>query len=403
MARRFLFSSGAGYGHFHPLVPLASALERAGHEVAFTGTPALQKRMESTGFRFFLLDVDRTVEPEFQALKARLETMPLNLETEIYAYPRLFVGLGTRLTTHGLVDVCRSWQPDMVVREASAYAGVIAAEHMGIPHATVAIAAALRCMAVFEQEAADFLDPLRQAWGLPPDPGLVALYRNLLLSYSPPSFGTQELGERWGRCDIPDTTHFIRAAFYDASGNESLPDWVEHLPARPTVYLTLGTEVNKEPTLYPRVMQTIIEGLRAAPINLIVTLGRDKDPAEFGPQPENVRIERYIPQSALLPRCDLMVMHGGTNSMLQAVDAGVPTVIVPLIADQFFNAYVARDLQLAPVVPLEDLTPESIREAVEAALANPTYRRNMAGLKTEMEALPGIEHAVELVERVAAG
>jgi UDP:flavonoid glycosyltransferase YjiC (YdhE family) len=63
-----------------------------------------------------------------------------------------------------------------------------------------------------------------------------------------------------------------------------------------------------------------------------------------------VHIERYIPQSLLLPHCDLMVMHGGSNSLLAALDSGLPLVVVPLIADQFFNAHIVQAMQLGRVV-----------------------------------------------------
>jgi UDP:flavonoid glycosyltransferase YjiC (YdhE family) len=146
---------------------------------------------------------------------------------------------------------------------------------------------------------------------------------------------------------------------------------------------------------------------------LIVTLGRDKDPADFGPQPANVHIERYIPQSQLLRRCDLAVMHGGSNSLLQALDAGLPMVLVPLIADQFYNAQVAQSLRLGQVVQtwrpgrlgqvdLAQLAPATFRMAVEEVLSNPLYRRNVARLQAEMHALPDQQHAVALVEKVEA-
>jgi MGT family glycosyltransferase len=186
------------------------------------------------------------------------------------------------------------------------------------------------------------------------------------------------------------------------AGEDRLPAWVTRLPEQPTVYVTLGTEVNKEPDLYPSVLQTIIAGLRDAPINLIVTLGRDKDPADFGPQPANVHIERYIPQSLLLPHCDLMVMHGGSNSLLAALDIGLPLVVVPLIADQFFNARIVQRLRLGQVVQREELTPARIGAAVAEVLADPVVRQTAGRLRAEMHALPGQPYAVELVERVVA-
>jgi UDP:flavonoid glycosyltransferase YjiC (YdhE family) len=51
-----------------------------------------------------------------------------------------------------------------------------------------------------------------------------------------------------------------------------------------------------------------------------------------------VRIERYIPQSLLFPRCDLVVSHGGSNTVLAGFAHGLPQVITPITADQPENA-----------------------------------------------------------------
>lgn len=401
-ARRFLFSSTPGYGHLHPLMPLARALQQAGHAVAFATHADLRPLMEGAGFTFFPVGGDLGTDPEYQQIKAQLATMPLNLATEVFAYPRLFCGVAARRRTPDLVTIAQRWQPEMVIREAGEYAAVIAAEHLGLPHATVAFAAALPVMARFEQEAAAYLDPTRRQWGLAPDPDLIALARYLVLAYAPPSLSRQAIDDSGVLGSIPATAHFIRPEIFDQAAPDSLPAWVARLPAQPTVYVTLGTEVNKEPELYPSVLQTIIAGLRDAPVNLIVTLGRSKDPADFGPQPANVHIERYIPQSLLLPHCDLMVMHGGSNSLLAALDAAVPMVVVPLIADQFFNAQVARHSGLGQVVQRADLTPARICAAADEVLTNPQYRQNARRLQAEMHALPDQQHAVELVERVVA-
>lgn len=403
MSYRFLFTTTPGYGHFHPLVPLARALEQAGHKVAFAGRAFLEPRVQAAGFAFFPVGTDREADSEYQEFKEQRERMTPGLEMELFIYSRLFRGIMPRLMTPGLVEVGRSWQPDMIIREAAEYGAVIAAEHLGLPHATVSFAAALHTLSVFEQGAAGRLDPIRERWGLPPDPDLTCLYTHLYLGYSPPGFALQDVGEAGGSGPLPTTTHLIRPQFYDNAGNESLPDWFAHLPPQPTVYVTLGTEVNNEPEFYPRVLQTIITGLRDLPINLIVTPGRDKDPADFGPQPANVHIERYIPQSLLLKHCDLMVMHGGSNSLLAALDVGLPLVIVPLIADQFFNAHVTQSIGLGQVVQLGELTATAIREAVEQVLHNPNYRRNAGRLQAEMHDLPDQHYAVELVEGVATG
>lgn len=408
-ARRFLFSFAGGYGHFHPLAPLARALEHAGHEVAFAASPGMRPVVESAGFTVFPLGGGLAEDPEYQRLKAQVRDMPSGLDAELFTYTHIFSGVAPRLRAPELVAIAESWRPDMVIRDAAEYAAVIAAERLGLPHAVVAFAAALHTMTIFEWESAGQLDPLRERWGLPPDPTLTSLYRYLSLAYSPPTFALGDIGPVAGRDiggtrsngAIPPTTRFFRPHIFDNARDERLPAWVATLPEQPTIYATLGTELAREPEFYPSVLRAIIAGLRDAPINLLVTVGRENDPADFGPQPENVHIERYIPQSLLLPHCDLMIMHAGSNSLLAALDAGLPMVVVPLIADQFFNAHVLGELGLGRVVSHDGLSPESIRAAADDALANPLYRQHVARLRAEMRALPDQQHAVELIEWVA--
>ncbi len=417
-SNRFLFCSAGGYGHLHPLMPLAQMLKERGHQVAFAVGPSLRPLVEASGFTALQVGGNLREDLEYRQFQAEREGMPLGLETELLVYSKLFCGIATRLMTPDTIEIARAWQPDMLIREAGAYNAAIAAEHLGLPHATISFAAALKGLAIFEVGAAEQLDPIRESWGLPPDPDLTSLYRYLYLAYSPPSFSMHDVGYEGGSGvmgpipPIPLTTHFIRPQFFDHAGNETLPDWIEKLPDHPTVYVTLGTEVNKEPGIYPNVLQTIIEGLRDLPVNLIVTVGWDKDPGEFAAQPANVYIERYIPQSLLLPRCDLIVMHAGSNTLLQAVDSGLPMVLVPLIADQFFNANVAENLRLGQVVQtwkpgklgqveLRQLTPSGIRTAVEEVLGKPAYQQNVVRLQAEMHDLTEQDYAVELIERVA--
>ena len=86
-----------------------------------------------------------------------------------------------------------------------------------------------------------------------------------------------------------------------------LPTWIDELPPGPTVHASLGTIFHRTPGVF----EAILDGLRDEPINLLLAVGRDQDPTRFGPQPPHVRIERYLPHALLLPRCDLVITHGG--------------------------------------------------------------------------------------------
>jgi MGT family glycosyltransferase len=217
------------------------------------------------------------------------------------------------------------------------------------------------------------------------------LYRYLHLSFVPPSYQDPAV-------PLPPTAHALRTVVFDRSGDEILPGRVQHLPARPTVYATLGTGFNRNSALFA----AILEGLRDEPINLVVTVGRDQDPTRFGDQPSNVVVERYIPQSLLLPHCDLVVSHGGWNTVLAALSHGLPQVLLPIGADQPHNAERCAGLGVGRVIAPEERTPEVIRRTVGEVLGEPGYRERAERIRAEMETLPGPEHAVALLERLAA-
>ena len=54
------------------------------------------------------------------------------------------------------------------------------------------------------------------------------------------------------------------------------------------------------------------------------------------------------------------------------------------------------------MVASEDRAPDEIREATQVVLESPSSRRNAERLRDEMHTLPGLEYAVELLERLAA-
>ena len=69
-----------------------------------------------------------------------------------------------------------------------------------------------------------------------------------------------------------------------------------------------------------------------------MTVGRDRDPADLGPVPPNVRVERWVPQADLMPHVTAMVCHGGSGTVTMGLAGGVPMAVVPLFADQPWNA-----------------------------------------------------------------
>ncbi|WP_030980256.1 nucleotide disphospho-sugar-binding domain-containing protein [Streptomyces sp. NRRL S-1824] len=68
--------------------------------------------------------------------------------------------------------------------------------------------------------------------------------------------------------------------------------------------------------------------------SVVVTIGACVAPTEIGPLPDHIRVEQFISQELILPECDLVVSHGGSGSLMGAFARGLPSVLLPLGADQ---------------------------------------------------------------------
>jgi UDP:flavonoid glycosyltransferase YjiC (YdhE family) len=380
---RIVFTARAASGHFHPLVPLAQAARDAGHEAVFAMPASFQGTVGRLGFRWLEAGLDES-SPEYGRFIE--ERNRLSGPERSSFHRRGLVGLLAPRMATDLLRISETWRPDLFVRDHADFGGCIAAEVLGLPHAAHQAGAAFDTMANLAEPLAN----LRAAHGLPTDPDLWMLERYLLLSPFPPSLFRADEGAR-------PTRHFYRATPFDRSGDEGAPEWPLPVPGAPLVFATLGTVINTQ----TGVLRTFIEALRDEHVNLVVTVGRDGDPDQFGPQPPNVRIERYIPQSLLYPRCDLVISHGGSNTMLGALAHGIPQVMVPITADQPYNAARCSAVGVARVVPSSDATAASIREAALSVLADPSYRRAAQRIRDEMVSLPGPDGMVTLLEQLA--
>lgn len=388
---RVLFTTVPGPGTFHPHVPVAKALEAAGHEVAFAVSKSFGPTIEATGFRCFPAGYDWLLS-ERQSLvdivREQIGDKPFSPMEDMFA------GFLAPRMVPDLLTIARSWRPDVIVRDPMEFGGCVAAEVLDIPYAASGPLLAFWRGAWTgppgEIGRPDF-EELRRSYGLATDPALTMLHRYLYLAFLPPAFPHPDLM-------LPPTIHYLRSNGFNQSGTETLPPWMAQLAKLPTVHASLGTVFHR----MSGVFAAIIKGLRDEELNLIVAVGRDQDPAMFGPQPPNVRIERYIPHTLLLPYCDAIVTHCGFGSMMACLEHGLPMVAIPLAGDQPANAARCVALGAACLVPPDRRTPEAIRDATVEVLRNPRYRESAMRLKHEMEALPGLEHAVDLLETLAA-
>jgi len=387
---RVLFTFLPGTGSLRPLLPLAQSLRALGHEVALCSAPASGPAADRAQLPFFAAGLDwDTSDPHYIeflcAAAGGLTFPPLNGMARLaWVTNELFIGAAAARMLPDVVRIARDWSADLIVRQSLEYSGCVAAERLGLPHASIADAAHSALDRRHEVTAS--LGRLRSSVGLPADPDGEMVYRYLHLCFAPPRFDGPE-------AVFPPTARFLRHTNPTLAGEE-LPSWVDELEARPTVLASMGTVFHRTPGLY----EAVVDGLRDEPVNVVVAAGFDLDPGRFGPQPPDVRLEPYLPLASLLPRCDLFITHGGFNSVKESLTAGVPMVLVPISADQPYSAERCAALGVGVTLAPEERTASDVRRAARAVLADPAYTQRAKEMQQEMAALPGPEHAVALLE-----
>jgi UDP:flavonoid glycosyltransferase YjiC (YdhE family) len=385
---RALFTSTQGAGHFHPLVPFARAFERAGHEVMFAGPPVLEQSVDAAGFRFWRFD--SPADEELGPIWAHVPELSPD-EANVVVIRDIFGRLNTTAALPGLRAAVEEWRPDVILRDPNEYGGAVAAETYGIPHARVAI-----CLASSEELALNLargpVDAIRRAEALPPDPEGEAMRGSPWLTTFPAGLDEGEM---------PDTHRFHDPA-WDEQPKE-LPDWWPGREEQPLVYVTFGSVAGQFPQALPA-YGVALSAVAELPARVLLTVGRDLDVSALPEIPDNVHVEPWVPQQDVLAHADAAMVHGGSGSTLGALAFGVPLVVIPLFADQPYNARRVAEVGAGlSVEPNRDDIPATIapvRAAIEAVLSEPSYGDRARELAAEVRAEPPVDAAVPLLQRL---
>jgi UDP:flavonoid glycosyltransferase YjiC (YdhE family) len=386
---RLLFTFAGGSGHFLPAIPIARAAVARGNTVAFSAQEMMRGAVEAAGFPAISSGGCTLADPSLRG-----PLLPVDRGHEERVIRDVFAGIMARERAARLLEVYGRWRPDVVVRDEVDFGAAVAAERLGIPHASIVVLAAgglIRPDLVGEP-----LDALRVEHALPADPQLEMLHRYLTLVPVPPTYRTP--GD-----PLPGTARHIRPAVLDSTpmpvqhdaSDTLVLDWLHERSGRPTVYFTLGTVFHQESgELFSRV----VAGLRELDANIIVTVGREIDPAELGHQPANVRVDRFVRQETLLPHCDVVVSHAGSGSVIGALAFGIPLVLLPMGADQPLNADRCKSLGVARVLDPITVSSGDVRLAVIDVLRAPGYRDAATRIQHETAELPTSADAATWIE-----
>src|SRR5712692_8566157 len=381
---RVLFTTTPGWGHIHPMMPLARAFADFGDEVMWATASVATARIEGEGFPAAPCGLSEEAGmAEFRERFPELGSLPRPKWPD-FMFPRLFGAVRAPHMLAELLPVAKEWRPELVVNDAAEFAGPIAAAVMGVPSITHAFGPLLpkaRVAAAGEEVA--------QLWteqGMSPRP-YGGSYDHLYLDVYPPSLQLQQ------RPHVP-VTQLLRPNAFAIAGDEQLPDGLTEHSATPLLYVTFGTVFSND-----AVLSMIVKGLRELPVRVVVTVGPNGDPTSLGPQPSNVHVARYITQDQLLVHCAEVVSHGGSGTFLATLAAGLPQLCVPQAADQFLNAAACARAGIGLAIEPGAVSVEHVRTAAERLLSNDTFRTAARRGSEDIAAMPTARDVADRLRR----
>ena len=172
---------------------------------------------------------------------------------------------------------------------------------------------------------------------------------------------------------LPDNARYVGAVLDDPRWG-STTTWTAPVDDRPLVLVGMSSTFQDQHDS----VQHVIDALGTLDVRGLVTTGPAIDPSVFTSH-ANVEVVAAAPHSQILPHAALVVTHGGHGTVVKALAAGVPLVILPHGRDQADNAarITARG---AGVKVKRTAKPAAIAKAIRRVLADTSYREHAAAL-----------------------
>ena len=189
------------------------------------------------------------------------------------------------------------------------------------------------------------------------------------------------------------TWHQLDSTVRAAETTWSLP---EHLANRDgaLIYLSLGSLGSADVGL----MQRLVDLLGTTRHRVIVSKGPLADQIRLH---DNMAGEGFLPQPAILPQVDLVITHGGNNTVVECFHHGKPMVVLPLFWDQVDNAQRVDETGFGRRLATYDFRDAELTGAIDALLADTAMRSRMAAIAARMQSTAGTVRAADLIERLA--
>ena len=405
--------SVAAPGHIYPLVALGKRLRSKGHEVVYFQVADVEAPIRAAGLEFHL--IGETDFPPGTIRKLDDEIGRLQGLAGLRCAIRRIVK-SSRMILRDAPDAVRKEGIDALIVDQCEMAGGAVADHLALPFVSAAAALPLNQDSsvpfVFYPWSHGFglstrirnrlgdafmggvvspviraVNQQRRAWGLPPCRTMNSTFSTLAqVSQLPAMFDLP--GRR-----LPDGFHHT-GPWTDPEARAAVDfPWTRLDPTRPLAYVSMGTLQNGVLRPY----QIIAEACARTDLQLVISMGGGRSPSDLGDLPGDPIVVGYAPQLELIRRSVLTICHGGLNTVLESLESGVPTIVLPVTNDQPGVGARVEWWGVGRSIPVGRVTTNLLCRALDEVLLDRTYRDRAEALRDSIAEEDGLNLASDLV------
>jgi UDP:flavonoid glycosyltransferase YjiC (YdhE family) len=409
MARIVLTTFGSG-GDLNPFLALAIGLRARGHDVVFAVEEGFRPAVAAAGFpvRHMAGDAMGTMARYADEMFGRSNPLAsLRVLIQRYIVPTLAGKV------QDLRAACEG--ADLLVAAGQQVAASFVADLTGIPCASVVLSPIVLPSARTEPQPLPFTIPpaLQQAsnrfnWALGMavirqmmDPPINRLRRQYGLTPRRNWLYTGNLSTRYTAlaaspafaAPAPDWPPFVQMTgflFWDRPDAWQEPAALSAFLAErdPVVAISSGSMTLEVAGPFTAFFKESLAAVRAVGARALVIGARPEDLPQ--PLPAGVLAVPFAPFSEVYPRCAAVLHHGGIGTVAQALRAGVPSLIAPWGADQFYHAAQVERIGAGRWLQRKEFTVERAVPLLDDVLRTPAYADNARAIAARIAAEDGV-------------
>ena len=383
---RIIFVVPPFLGHINPLLSIGLELKQRGHEVLWICPTEINPSKLPDKIDIIVPQEMRKYQSQ---IKLSIDKARQNLSVSYSEGMNTFLSEAiipmNKMIYTSIERIAREFCADIIVNDNTMFSAGIYAYKKKIPYAT----SWSEAPGFYNQDVKSkyinwhknsMLTKLQKDLGIDGD-NIVCCSNRLNLSFTSKLFSTEHANLMNYEFVGPVTKHRLQKVELDINAILNCQ--------KKKIYITMGTIIQKEEVFYKKLIQSFAHKDCLLFINAHANIPIEL-PKHFIQIPFNAHLQ-------ILPHMDIVISHGGFNTVCETLECGIPLILMPMINDQFESAKLIMQHACGQYINAKRFKPELLSKKVDEVIENPDYRNAAKLIQKSFFRAGGTDQAANLI------